>query len=272
MERASMPPGGRISNIRAEVSGRALAPVTFVLEPAETAAVRCVVEHAVGVGSTTVEAPLQGGSKAVGELELDVRRLPHGPALLRLTPLDAAGRAGTAGETQIVVPGCPGPGPTVVDFRAVDACVQRPGRRTVATPRLWLAYWDGGAPVTGVYLTLEGPDGAPEFGEASPPADGEGELRPFTFGATRELGAYRAAVVLVDADGNASEATEAMLEVAEAGVAAPAVERAAWRRGDGTIVVRGSGFDAAACVRSSAPSRPRSSRSHRTSSCFWHPR
>ncbi|HYX83695.1 MAG TPA: hypothetical protein VE777_01890 [Gaiellales bacterium] len=112
MERASMPPGGRISNVRAEVSGRALAPVTFVLERAETAAVRCVVEHAVGVGSTTVEAPLEGGSKAIGELELDVRRLPHGPALLRLTALDTAGQAGTAGETQIVVPGCPGPGPT----------------------------------------------------------------------------------------------------------------------------------------------------------------
>jgi hypothetical protein len=131
----------------------------------------------------------------------------------------------------------------VVEFQAVDNCVKRPRKSGLAIPRFFLVFRDCGVPVTGAYFTLEGPDGAREFGEAAPPIGGRGAVAPFTLGADRELGEYRAVAILVDADGNASEPAEAMIEVASEGAAAPDVERVAWRRRDGTIVLTGSGFD-----------------------------
>jgi hypothetical protein len=244
MKTSSRPSGGRISNVRADVASiRAVVPVTFVLEPAETAGVRCDVEHAFGVTGTVVESPVSSGSSGRGEFQLDLRCLPRGPATIRVTPLNAAGRAGASGEVNVEIPGCPGLGPAVIDFHAVDRCLKRPQKSGLAIPRFCLLFQDRGVPVTGAYFTLEGPDGSREFGEVAPPTGGTSAPTPFTLGADRELGAYRAVAILVDADGNASEPAEAMIEVASEGAAAPEVERVTWRRRDGTIVVTGSGFD-----------------------------
>jgi hypothetical protein len=199
-------------------------------------AVRLDVVHALGVTSGIVPP-------GAGDVSIDLRALPAGPAELRVGPILANGRGGPVGSTSFAVPGRAGTGPVVARFGVRDRRLRRPRTGSTLVPRLLLGYRESGADASAVHLELTRPDGAVEHELLPPPPGGEGEIRPFALAAGAPAGSYLVSAAMVDVDGNAGAAAKARFEVGDAVASAPSITRAAWRK-DGRVSVRGAGFRA----------------------------
>src|SRR6266581_4085253 len=98
-------------------------------------------------------------------------------------------------------------GPVLRAVRAEQERLTRPDGDDLVNAWFAVACERGGSALAGVYVRVSAPDGRQAgFAAPLPPQAGEldaARLRLIVFGATEALGAYRVAVTVLDADGNA---------------------------------------------------------------------
>ncbi|HYT25332.1 MAG TPA: hypothetical protein VEP73_02450, partial [Actinomycetota bacterium] len=228
----------------------------FVYEAvrAPIAVLEVVTETGLGGLTATLPAEFVGAVQdaGAGVLTLNLAALPAGRCQVTLVLVDREERRSVPFAFGLDVPGGQhgAAGPVLRAVRAEQERLTRPDGDDLVNAWFAVACERGGSALAGVYVRVSAPDGRQAgFAAPLPPQAGEldaARLRLIVFGATEALGAYRVAVTVLDADGNASETQEAAVELVEAGGGqGPRVdgfEPVVAAAGE-TMTVHGGGFD-----------------------------
>ena len=168
-------------SVPVEEGGRGRLAVAYVLfagRDGDVAELELEVEHDAGVLSGRLTPPPIARGTGRGSVDLELRALPAGSALVRITPRGPRGAPGEPGMLPIAVPAT-GSDPTlrIVSFAAADAEVARPGPRSVAAPGFALR-WEGAGDAV-LHVTVEDPGGrvAARRRHGAPGRRGDGEPR-----------------------------------------------------------------------------------------------
>ena len=229
---------------------------TYEAGSAPIAVVEITAETTLGGVTDTAPSGLAGAVQhsGAGVVTLNLAALPAGRCELALVLVDRKQRRSAPASFGLDVPGGP-EGARRPVLRAVGAeqeRLTRPGGNDLVNAWFVVGCERGGSELAGVYVRVRAPGGGQRgFVAPLPPQAGDAgvaRVRLLAFGAAEALGVYQVAVAVLDADGNASEAREAAVELVESGgLAGPRVdgfEPGVAAAGE-TISVRGRGFDGA---------------------------